>query len=308
MKRNGTLLLLIFFAVQTIYAQSTGREIETLLETRAVTYAQAARFVIQASPTAAALNQAEAFRYAQERGWLPKDAAADKAARLDGISKLILESFDIKGGIMYTLTKSPHYAYRELTYMNIIQGRTVGSMPVSGELLLFITGRLLTWEEGKEAADRRRQEAEEAARERREALAAQISTLLVRQRVSDTTVEVTDEGVTITLSNIQFLADSSVLHNSEMLKLQEIANILRDISGIKIQVSGHTAMAGTRENRLMISRERAQVVAAYLVSLGACEAGNITSIGYGGDRPIADNTTEAGMALNRRVEITILEN
>ena len=147
MKRTWTLLIIILFTASFIHAQSTAREIETLLETNAVTYAQAARFVLEASPAAAAFEKEEAFRYAQERDWLPKEVAAEDQARLDGISKMILEAFGIGGGIMYTLTKSPHYAYRELVYMNIIQGRVTGSMPLSGERLILITGRMLSLRE-----------------------------------------------------------------------------------------------------------------------------------------------------------------
>ena len=303
--------ILIILTGQTfICAQTAVQEIETLLETRAVTYAQAARFVLEASSSQTAFNQEEAFLYAREQGWLPQNVAAEETARLDGVSLVLMNSFGMKGGLMYSLTKNPHYAYRELVHRNVIQGKVTGSMPVSGEYLLFITGRLLSrTEAAEETAERRRHEAEErTSRQRRETMAAEITAILVEQDVSDTTVEATEEGVTITISNIQFMADSAVLYGSEEIKLQEIANILSNIPGIKIQVSGHTALAGTAENRLRISQERAQTVAVYLVSLGACNEDNITYIGYGAERPVADNTTPEGMALNRRVEITILEN
>jgi hypothetical protein len=54
-----------------------------------------------------------------------------------------MRSFNIKGGIMYSLIKNPHYAYLELVYKNIIQGRTEPAMNVSGERLLFFTTRAL---------------------------------------------------------------------------------------------------------------------------------------------------------------------
>jgi outer membrane protein OmpA-like peptidoglycan-associated protein len=299
-------LLLICFVYANIAAQNAAQEIETLLGTNAVTYAQAARFILDASNSLTVSNHNEAFQYAKEQGWLPKNVSSDDTARLNGISQLLVKSFGLKGGIMYSITNAPHYAYRELIYRGIIQGRVTGAQTVSGEHLIFITGRLLGLME--RAEEMRIADEEKAARRRREAMAAEISAMLVEQEVSDTTVQATETGITITLSNIQFLADSAVLHGSEMAKLQEIASILQNIPGIKIHVSGHTALAGTVESRLNISRERARVVANYLVSLGACPQANITYAGYGSDRPIADNTTEAGMALNRRVEITILEN
>jgi outer membrane protein OmpA-like peptidoglycan-associated protein len=149
---------------------------------------------------------------------------------------------------------------------------------------------------------------EKSAASRREELASEINTTIEEQHISGVTVETTNEGIMIRLSDIQFRADSAELPDSEKLKIQEIANILRNISGIKILVEGHTARAGTVENQIELSRQRAQAVASYIISLGAVDASNVTVIGHGANRPIADNATAKGMSENRRVEITILEN
>jgi outer membrane protein OmpA-like peptidoglycan-associated protein len=58
--------------------------------------------------------------------------------------------------------------------------------------------------------------------------------------------------------------------------------------------------------RLAISTGRAQAVADFLVSLG-WRAGEVLIRGYGAQRPLGDNATEAGRALNRRVEIILLD-
>jgi outer membrane protein OmpA-like peptidoglycan-associated protein len=237
-----------------------------------------------------------------EKNWLPKNAQADRAARLDALSLLFMQSFEINGGIFYSIFKNPRYAFREMAHKNFIHGRIDPAMNVTGERLLFYTGRVLAHKE------RRAVEAERKRLERRAKLAAEISAMLVEQEVADTTVEATEAGIMITLSDIQFLADSTDLPEFELVKLQEIAGILRNIRGVKILVSGHTARAGSESGRLRISQERAQAVAEYLVSLGACDKANITATGFGSDRPVADNSTEAGRAANRRVEITILEN
>jgi len=308
-------LLTFNFSLFTLSAQPTGRqstadEIETLLNTRAVTYAQAARFVLQAADVTAIRDPQEAFRYAAQQGWLPQRVSANDTARLDNISLLLMCSFDISGGMLYSITESPHYAYRELTYMEVIQGRADPAMNVSGEQLLFITSRILS-QLGDTAAEERRLEeaAAETAAEaavRREELAAEINAILEEQNVADTVAEATDEGVVISLSNIQFAADSTVLLESERVKIREIANILKAVPG-RILVAGHTALAGSEEGHLEISLGRAQAVVDYLVSLGARSASEITAVGLGADYPIADNSTEAGRAQNRRVEITILE-
>jgi outer membrane protein OmpA-like peptidoglycan-associated protein len=291
-------------------AQSAAAEIETLLQTRAVTYAQAARFVLEAADAKITSNPDEAFYYAVQRKWLPRNVASNDPARLNGISLLLMGSFEVRGGIFYSITKSSHHAYRELVYKSVIQGRHNPSMPVSGEKLLFYVNRIYTIQEGTPAEIRRRERrlAEEAAaRERREALAATIAIVLEEQEMKDTTVEATDAGVTITLSNINFTADSWELPAVELAKLQEITRVLATIPNVRLQIVGHTTRIGTSEYLKELSENRAQAVADYLVSLGACYAGNIRIVGYGADRLLMEGSSAQALAANRRVEIIILE-
>jgi outer membrane protein OmpA-like peptidoglycan-associated protein len=94
----------------------------------------------------------------------------------------------------------------------------------------------------------------------------------------------------------------------EEQKLEIIAGILRRYPDRDIMVSGHTALAGTREEQMNLSQQRARAVAEYLISQNVRSADRIVIRGFGAERPIADNSTEEGMRRNRRVEITILEN
>ena len=142
-KINFLLCILGFFGLVLLPAQ-TAAEIEILLETPAVTYAQAARFVLKASETAQISNLEEAFSFAAERNWLPRDVSPDSAARLDVVSMLFMKSFGIKGGLLYSIFKNPHYAYRELVNMSAIQGKAYPTRAVSGEQLLFIASRVLS--------------------------------------------------------------------------------------------------------------------------------------------------------------------
>jgi len=128
-------------------AQSTASEIEVLLNTKAITYSQAARFTLEAANVQAFDNPGEAFNYAVQQGWLPGNVGPDDSARLDRISLLLMRAFNIGGGIMYSITGNSHYAYRELVYINVIQRRSDPAMFVSGERLLFYVGRLLSLQE-----------------------------------------------------------------------------------------------------------------------------------------------------------------
>jgi outer membrane protein OmpA-like peptidoglycan-associated protein len=121
-------------------------------------------------------------------------------------------------------------------------------------------------------------------------------------------VQKSDKGVTISIENIQFAADSAVLMPSEQAKLAQIAEILKRYPDRDILVAGHTAKAGYAEGRQKLSEERARAVAEALIALGVRTPEHISAIGYGDTRPIADDSTEAGRERNRRVEITILEN
>ena len=302
-------LLTVFFLliIQLFLPAQTAMEIEELLNTRAVSNEQAARFVLKAadvlntSDPEGFFSPADAFNFAADRKWLPKDTESGAESSLEGISLLLMQSFGMKGGLFYSLFSNPHYAYRELVYRDIIQGKTDPEMTVSGEMLLFLIGRVFTITEEDLAAS-------PAKKAEEEAYVQEITTQLQAQDLTDTSVRRTDEGVTISLFNIQFLANSAELPDKEKSELRKIANILNNIPARRILVSGHTAMAGTAQDRLMTSTERARAVKDYLVQLGTRNENEIAVRGFGAERPIADNGTPEGMARNRRVEITILEN
>jgi len=148
-KTSKPLLLFSFliFLSSFAYAQNA-QDIDSLLSTETITYEQAAWFVLRAANVSDfSGSAAEAFRYASEHNWLPAKTAPDGIARLDRVSLLIMLSHGIKGGFMYTLTKIPRYAYRELVHLNIIQGRTDPAIAVSGDLLFFILTRVLYYQE-----------------------------------------------------------------------------------------------------------------------------------------------------------------
>jgi outer membrane protein OmpA-like peptidoglycan-associated protein len=314
-----TKLLLLFIMVFSLFltpvSGQTALRIEEMLAESALNWSDVAMFALEASGQIELTDPQEAFNFAKTRNWLPRNAQIGESARLNGVALLLMRSFNLKGGIFYTIIKNSHYAYRELVYRDIIQGRADPDMRISGDDFLFIIGRILSYIDDTPAVQLEQNEAppalvlseEDAASKhlQQEALAAEINLQLAA--LENTKAEVTSEGITITLSNIQFLANSAVLSESERQKLREIADILKTIPGKNILVSGHTAMAGTRVERQSTSLQRAQAAASYLVALGARRINEITVHGYGADRPIADNGTPQGMEANRRVEITILD-
>ncbi|MCL2721298.1 MAG: OmpA family protein [Treponema sp.] len=108
----------------------------------------------------------------------------------------------------------------------------------------------------------------------------------------------------ITLPYIQFAADCWRLTNNEIKKLEEIADILKNIPNIRISVNGYSTTHGSANFLKMLSTNRAQGVANYLIHLGV--SAEITVTGHGSQNPVSNNTTAAGLSANRRVEITII--
>jgi len=142
----------------------------------------------------------------------------------------------------------------------------------------------------------------------KEKMASEITEELERLKIPDAKVKVVEEGISISLEDIKFYAESSIMLPGEMEKLGYIAEILKRYPERDIMVGGHTALAGTKEGRMKLSIERAGAVTDFLLSKNVRTADRIVIRGYGAEKPVADNSTEEGMRKNRRVEITILEN
>jgi len=101
-------------------------------------------------------------------------------------------------------------------------------------------------------------------------------------------------------SNIQFEFDSSVLRTSSYPVLDATSADLRS-SGKSVEVDGYASSEGTAAHNLSLSKDRANSVKTYLVNSGV-DAKKVKVKGYGETNPIADNSTEEGRVLNRRVQ------
>ena len=101
-------------------------------------------------------------------------------------------------------------------------------------------------------------------------------------------------------SNIQFEFDSSVLRTSSYPVLDATSADLRS-SGTAVEIDGFASSEGTAAHNLSLSKDRANSVKTYLVNSGV-DAKKVKVKGYGETNPIADNSTEEGRVLNRRVQ------
>jgi len=145
LKKHNLLLLAILLGAllsSPLYAQ-TAAELEELLQIQTISYAQAARFVLEAADTASPKDSGAAFAFAVERAWLPKKASAEKPITLAELSFLIMKAFGLKGGMMYSIIPCPRYAYRSMVSRSFIQGASDPGMTVNGNNFLLILGNVL---------------------------------------------------------------------------------------------------------------------------------------------------------------------
>lgn len=130
------LLILLLWLPAGAGAQAAlgAADMDRLLGTEAVDFAAAALWV----QSAAGLDPG-----------VPLPAEGGKPIRLDEFAFMLVRAFGFKGGIMYTLFPGPRYAYRELVYRRVLEGRLDPAQTVSGERLLYVLGRALEWRDNR---------------------------------------------------------------------------------------------------------------------------------------------------------------
>jgi OOP family OmpA-OmpF porin len=101
---------------------------------------------------------------------------------------------------------------------------------------------------------------------------------------------------------IQFEFDSSILKTASYPVLDQVASEIKANPSVNYALNSYASIEGTEEHNQALSQDRANSVKTYLVNDGV-SAANIKAIGYGTSNPVADNSTDEGRILNRRVEV-----
>ncbi len=105
------------------------------------------------------------------------------------------------------------------------------------------------------------------------------------------------------VTTVNFAFDQSVIMTDAANKLDEVAAAVSQTDD-KITLEGHTDWVATESYNYNLSMRRAESVRRYLESKGVSRS-RISVRGFGETRPIADNATDEGRAMNRRVDIRI---
>ncbi len=111
----------------------------------------------------------------------------------------------------------------------------------------------------------------------------------------------------VILKNIFFETNQYTLQPQSTAELDKLVELLTENPTLRIQINGHTDNVGKSADNLSLSNNRAKAVVTYLLSK-QIPAIRLTFKGFGATKPIADNSTEAGKAQNRRTELQVMAN
>ncbi|MAA64561.1 MAG: hypothetical protein CL581_07280 [Alteromonadaceae bacterium] len=115
---------------------------------------------------------------------------------------------------------------------------------------------------------------------------------------------VTEAIETFTLE-VQFPLNSAVIGDQYDSELQRVADFMEEHPETVVEIAGHSDSSGKAEYNQALSQRRAEAVAKRLTNRLGVEQSRVSATGYGESEPVADNSTAAGRADNRRVEARI---
>ena len=113
-----------------------------------------------------------------------------------------------------------------------------------------------------------------------------------------------DEIIKTAFAQLEFESAKAIIKQSSYSSLDGLAMLLKSHPEWSVTLKGYTDNSGNAAKNLQLSKDRAASVKNYLVNKGV-SAANIQSQGYGSANPVASNSTLAGRAKNRRVEIEL---
>jgi outer membrane protein OmpA-like peptidoglycan-associated protein len=146
------------------------------------------------------------------------------------------------------------------------------------------------------SADQQRQEAIRQKEAMRARLLAQLNQVL---QTRDTA-----RGLIVSMPDVLFAFNKHELKPEARERLAKISGIVLAYPDLKLQIDGYTDSIGSDEYNQTLSDKRAEAVRDFLVSNGV-SINNVAAQGMGKADPVADNSTEAGRKLNRRVEMIV---
>lgn len=113
------------------------------------------------------------------------------------------------------------------------------------------------------------------------------------------------DKILIRLKSANFVSGRADVSPQAYPVLGKVKNLLTEVDAQDVVIEGHTDITGSKEKNMELSKERADAVAAYLTNNSEIQPDQITTEGFGFDKPLAPNNTKKGRAQNRRVDIIV---
>jgi outer membrane protein OmpA-like peptidoglycan-associated protein/tetratricopeptide (TPR) repeat protein len=117
-----------------------------------------------------------------------------------------------------------------------------------------------------------------------------------------------EPGALVVLKNIFFDTKLADLKPGSIVELNRVVQLMSDNPKLKILISGHTDNIGKPQDNILLSNNRTMAVIKYLLASRQIAKERLQSKGWGATKPVADNTTEQGRAMNRRTELSVVSN
>ena len=105
--------------------------------------------------------------------------------------------------------------------------------------------------------------------------------------------------------SVNFDFDRAVVKDQYQTEIADFAEFMEEYNNTRATIEGHTNSVGTEEYNQGLSERRANAVRDVLVNRYGIAASRLTAVGFGESRPIDNNTTAAGRAMNRRIQAAV---
>jgi outer membrane protein OmpA-like peptidoglycan-associated protein len=113
-------------------------------------------------------------------------------------------------------------------------------------------------------------------------------------------------NVLLELRAFNFPSGGADIQSDNFVLLDKIVTAIKSFPNPDVVVSGHTDSVGSAQGNQQLSQRRAETVATFLEKVGDIDRHQLTAIGYGETRPVANNETLQGRENNRRIEVLII--
>ena len=132
----------------------------------------------------------------------------------------------------------------------------------------------------------------------------------IEEEIPGAQVERVDDGIVVTFdegSGVYFATNKYNINAASQENLNKLASVFKEYPDTNILVVGHTDNVGAEDYNMTLSKNRANSVSSYISNKGI-SSGRLVTNWFGESQPMHDNSTAAGRAKNRRVNVAILPN